>query len=103
MTASLRLTPAAEVDLAAAFSWYEQQRLGLGIRFINAADLVVTRIRESPSLFPEVVAGFRRGLLHRFPYGIYFSLESGAVVVHAVLHLHRDPAVARRRLSGGSG
>jgi plasmid stabilization system protein ParE len=103
MTTSLSFTPAAEIDLAAIFVWYAEQRDGLGGRFIDAADELFRRIRESPRLFPEVVAGYRRGLLHRFPYGVYFSLEPNRVVVHAVLHLHRDPAVWRERLSRGSG
>ncbi len=103
MTTSLCLTPAAEVDLAAVFAWYEEQRHGLGTTFIGAADGLFRRIRETPRQFPEVVAGYRRGLLHRFPYGIYFSIEPNRVVVHAVLHLHRDPGVWRKRWSGGPG
>lgn len=101
MIEALRVSPAAEADLAAAFACYEAKRIGLGVRFMQAVDLLVGRMRESPRLFPEVGDGFRRGLMYRFPYGIYFALEPGAVVVHAVLHLHRDPIVARRRLSDG--
>jgi plasmid stabilization system protein ParE len=100
---TLCLTPAAEIDLAAVYAWYEEQREGLGGRFIDATDELLRRIRESPRLFPEVVVGYRRGLLHRFPYGVYFSHEPNRVVVHAVLHLHRDPAVWQKRLSRGSG
>lgn len=103
MTALLRVTPAAELDLARAFAWYEGQRRGLGARFIDAVDVLTQRIRESPGLFPEVKPGFRRGLLRRFPYGIYFSMTSEHVLLHAVLHLHRDPSVARRRLRDETG
>ena len=100
---TLCVTPAAERDLAAAFIWYEEQRAGLGTRFIGQVDQLFDRIREMPRQFPEVVSGYRRGLLQRFPYGVYFSVEPDRVVIHAALHLHRDPARWRRRLSGGSG
>ncbi len=103
MITSLCFTPAAEIDLAAIFAWYEAQRQGLGTGFLDAVDVLFSRIRESSRHFPEVVPGYRRGLLHRFPYGVYFSLEPNRVVVHAVLHLHRDPAVWQRRLPEGSG
>ena len=100
MTASLFVTPEAELDLTAIFLWYERQRDGLGTRFIDAADELFMRIRQSPRLFPEVVPGYRRALFRRFPYGTYFSQDGSRVVVHAVLHLHRDPGVWRRRLLG---
>ena len=98
MTTSLCFTKEAEVDLAAIFGWYEKQREGLGRRFIDAAEGVFRHIQSSPRVFPEVIAGYRRAILRRFPYGVYFSHEPNRVVVHAVLHLHRDPAVWRRRL-----
>jgi hypothetical protein len=31
-------------------------------------------------------------LLRRFPYAVYFSVQENAVVILAVLHVHRDPA-----------
>ncbi len=102
MTTSLCLTPDAEQDLTAAFIWYEEQRAGLGTECIGQVDDLLARIRDMPRQFPEVVSGYRRGLVVRFPYGIYFSVEPDRIVVQAILHLHRDPAVWRERLSGGS-
>ena len=66
MISSLRLVPAAEADLEAAFWWYEERRVGLGVRFVDAVDLVLGRIRESPRLVPEIAPGLRRGLLAAF-------------------------------------
>lgn len=103
MTPSLCMTPAAEQDLTAAFIWYEEQGTGLGSKFIWQVDDLVARICEMPRQFPEITSGCRRGLLPRFPWGVYFSLESNRVVIHAVLHLHRNPAHWRERLAGGSG
>lgn len=103
MTASIRLTLAAERDLTAAFVWYEEQSPGLGRRLVSQLEALLERIGEMPRQFPEVTSGYRRGLLHRFPYGVYFSVEPNRVVIHAVLHLHRDPAHWRHRLSGGTG
>ncbi|MBL8725741.1 MAG: type II toxin-antitoxin system RelE/ParE family toxin [Planctomycetes bacterium] len=104
MTLQLHLTPAAESDLDAAYTWYELQRTGLGVRFLGAVDQFFAKLSESPAVFPEIAPGFRRGLLRRFPYGIYFAIETHAVVVHAVFHLHRNPDVVQtRRPGGGSG
>ena len=103
MTATVRFTSAAEQDLMAAFLWYEEQSVGLGTRLVARMDDLLARVAEMPRQFPEVMTGYRRALLHRFPYGIYFSVNSAEVRVHAVLHLHRDPAHWRDRLAGGAG
>jgi len=57
MTTSLSFTPAAEIDLAAIFVWYAEQRDGLGGRFIDAADELFRRMRESPRQFPRSLPG----------------------------------------------
>ena len=103
MTAAVRFTSAAEQDLTAAFLWYEEQSAGLGTRFMAQVDDLLARVAETPREFPEAMSGYRRALLHRFPYGIYFSIDPDEVRVHAVLNLHRDPAHWRGRLPGGAG
>ena len=103
MRAAVRFTTAAELDLTAAFLWYEEQSVGLGARLMDCADAVLTRISETPLQFPEVTRGYRRALLHHFPYGVYFAIGADEIRVHAVLHLHRDPAHWQDRLAGGAG
>jgi len=87
----------ARGDIHHAGRWYEQQMGGLGARFMTELDRVLQRIRETPLQFPEVDEGVRRALLRRFPYGVYFLLDSASVVILAVLHLHRRPRVVRER------
>ena len=87
----------AESDLDRAASWYEMQKPGLGLQFLDAAETVFRRLRESPLQFPFVSADVRRALLHTFPYAMYFQVSDDAVVVLAVLHLSRDPRTWRAR------
>jgi len=94
---TLSLLPRAEVDVIEAALWYEGERLGLGQAFEDEFHRLATRIQESPEQFPEVEPDVRRGLLGRFPYGVFFVVEEAAVVVIAVLHLHRDPETLRGR------
>jgi plasmid stabilization system protein ParE len=49
-------------------------------------------IAEWPSGFTEVSDGIRRALTTRFPYAIFFSEESGVIVVLAIKHQAQDPA-----------
>ncbi|HRU71636.1 MAG TPA: type II toxin-antitoxin system RelE/ParE family toxin, partial [Kiritimatiellia bacterium] len=38
-----------------------------------------------------------RCLVHRFPYGVLYSIESDGIFVLAVMNLHRDPDYWKRR------
>jgi plasmid stabilization system protein ParE len=50
-----------------------------------------------PDAFPVVHLSLRRVLLKRFPYALYYLLEDGAVVIVAVVHGRRHPAVWQSR------
>jgi plasmid stabilization system protein ParE len=85
----LIVRPKAELDISNAAVWYEHERPGLGHRFLDELDELLEQIERSPLQFPEIESEVRRGLLRRFPYGVYFVVGSRGTVVLAVLHLHR--------------
>jgi plasmid stabilization system protein ParE len=89
--------PLAESDIDQAAHWYEDQRPGLGLRFLDVVDLVMDRIRTAPLQFPSIAANVRRALLHTFPYAVYFRVTEETIIVLAVLHLRRDPRAWRAR------
>ena len=89
--------PRADLDVEAAFEWYENERLGLGVEFLDELRATYNRIADGPLKYQELRGGIRRALLRRFPYAVYFAIEGDAVVVVAVLHASRDPAEWQRR------
>lgn len=91
MTVSVRLRPEAEQDLADAAAWYEEQLPGLGNRFLDEVLSTFSAIAEAPLRYPMLHRDTRRALIHRFPFGIYFRVESTAIVVLAVMHGSRNP------------
>jgi plasmid stabilization system protein ParE len=98
MTAPFLIRPEAQADIEQAAFWYEDQRPGLGEIFTGELFELIHRIAKSPLQFPSVGASTRRGLLHRFPYAVYFLVETGQTVIVAVLHQRRDPAVWKHRV-----
>lgn len=87
----VRLREEADHDLAAAASWYEQQRAGLGQEFLDDALDAFQRIAEQPLMYPVLRRGTRRALIARFPFGVYFRVQGSCIVVLAVLHGSRHP------------
>jgi plasmid stabilization system protein ParE len=89
--------PRAELDVAAAYQWYESEQAGLGREFLEELRNAYDRIVEEPLRYQAVRSGIRRALIRRFPYAVYFAVDSDAVVVLAVLHVSRNPAEWQRR------
>jgi plasmid stabilization system protein ParE len=83
--------PAVDLDVEAAFEWYEKERAGLGREFLDELREAYHRVVEGPFRYEDIRSGIRRALLRRFPYAVYFAVEGDLVVVLAVLHGHRDP------------
>jgi toxin ParE1/3/4 len=88
----------AENHLAEAYNWYERQSAGLGASFLHRYAEAQDLIAEFPASAPVVFMDYRRVLLRRFPYGVFYVIESDLVVVAAVYHLARNPQVIQASL-----
>ena len=88
----LEAEAAVEFDIESAFDWYETEEPGLGQEFLEQLRLVYGRILENPLGYGEQRSSIRRGLMRRFPYAVYFSVEDETILILAVLHTARDPA-----------
>jgi len=89
--------PSVDLDVEAAFEWYENERPGLGVEFLDTLRATYDRVADGPLKYQELRGGIRRALLRCFPYAVYFAIEPDIVVVVAVLHASRDPAKWQRR------
>ena len=85
------IRPLAEADLVNARDWYERQRDGLGSAFLLSIDEVFERINHAPETNPLVHRDLRRALIQRFPYAVYYRIESDEVVVLGIFHAARAP------------
>jgi plasmid stabilization system protein ParE len=58
---------------------------------------VLDTIANNPERYPEVSGDVREAPVSRFPYGVYYRVKPDRVVVIAVFHASRDPAVWQGR------
>jgi len=84
------IRPRAEEDLRQARRWYESQRAGLGDEFLDEVNRAVLLLEEQPERRPVYYRGFRRLLTRRFPYKLFYRIETVLVIVVRVLHAKRD-------------
>jgi plasmid stabilization system protein ParE len=98
MAADLILAPEAEDDLAEAYGWYERRRIGLGEDFLECVDACIQRIRRHPGLGKPIHQSYRRALVRRFPYAVFYEYENNTIIVYCIFHTARDPTKWRQRL-----
>ncbi|MGH8688478.1 MAG: type II toxin-antitoxin system RelE/ParE family toxin [Burkholderiales bacterium] len=58
----------------------------------------VDLVSKHPDRYPVKHKDIRSVRAHRFPYSIFYTVESRQIVVLAVFHARRDPAVWQARL-----
>ena len=98
MSIDLTVTVEAERDIAEAFAWYEERRAGLGEDFLTSLDASLQGLRRMPEMPPIAYKTFRRALIRRFPYAVFYEFEAQQVIVYSVFHTARDPRKWRQRL-----
>jgi plasmid stabilization system protein ParE len=87
----------ARDELEEAYNWYEDQEAKLGEDFLDRVDHVLDRIEQRPESYMVLFQDFRRAVISRFPYVIYYRIVSSRVIVIAVVHGKRDPRTWQSR------
>jgi plasmid stabilization system protein ParE len=98
MAVELVLTPEAEQDVSEAYGWYENRRYGLGEEYLSCVDACIQSICRVPEMHAKVHEDYRRVLVRRFPYAVFYEFTGGTVTVYCVFHTSRNPGKLRKRL-----
>ena len=88
---------AARHEFEEATTWYDQQHPGLGEQFLREIDEVVLRAAMQPEKYPLVLTDVRKAVARRFPYSVFFRARGECLVILAVFHGRRDPAIWQQR------
>ena len=91
MTLPLRVRHRAELDVDDAYAWYELRAEGLGEAFLRAVETCLARIVRHPEAHAVAHGRVRRARLHRFPYGVYYTVREDFIDVLGVYHARRRP------------
>ena len=78
-----------ESDHAADF--YREKHPGLEIRFLEALNDAISRIRRNPFLYRCIDGDIRKCRIMRFPYGVIYRIRGDQVEVIAIAHLRQQP------------
>lgn len=87
----------AQDELDDAGDWYEKERQGLGLEFLQVVDKLLQDIVGHSNQFPILYRDVHKAVAKRFPYCVYFRVRDEKIVVLAVFHTARNPAVWKLR------
>lgn len=99
----IEILSCAEVELAEAVDYYNQQCAGLGYEFAAAVKSAFDRISAFPAAWPIFSRRTRRCMANPFPYGVLYQARDDCILVLAIMHLKRDPARWQDRIMKGVG
>lgn len=87
----------AERELNDAAAYYERERVGLGMAFLDELERCIEYVLDHPEAAPLVGRRARRKLLSRFPYGLVYSIADDQLRILAIMNLKRRPFYWKRR------
>ncbi len=87
----LRYTDRSKDDVELAFRWYERQRRGLGFEFLDCVEVSLSNIIKFPKMCEVCYSNFRRSVIRRFPFSIFYTIEDEEIVIHSVFDNRQDP------------
>ncbi|MGR3318854.1 MAG: type II toxin-antitoxin system RelE/ParE family toxin [Candidatus Anammoxibacter sp.] len=98
MSYSLSFLPELEEDAINGYSWYEEKTSGLGDDFHRVFYALSDEIQQNPLVYQTVYKDFRRCLLRRFPYAIYYGIKKDKIIVYGLFHCARSPKTLKKNL-----
>jgi plasmid stabilization system protein ParE len=93
MNIDFTFSAAAEKEIRESFNWYEEQSVGLGVRFIETIDVALNSISKNPEAYHKKRANNREFVVDKFPYIIVyqFSQKENAIYIVHIFHTSRNP------------
>jgi len=98
MAVKLIIAQEAQQDIEEAYGWFEERRAGLGEEFLSCVDACIQNICRMPELYAKVHEEYRRALVRRFPYAVFYEFSGGQVIIYSIFHTSQNPQKWRPRL-----
>ncbi len=82
----------AIAELDGTISYYDDQKVGLGLDFLAEVEQAINKIQQNPNLGAIYnVEGLRRYVIQRFPFLIFYTELEAVIWIVAIAHGKRKP------------
>lgn len=90
MKYQLQIKEEAIEDIKIAYTYYEQQCLGLGERFLETIETYLIRVEKYPEHYQIKKKTFREAYVKTFPFVIIFEISNSLIIVYAIFNTSRN-------------
>ena len=95
MTYRIEIRPLATIEIIEAYNWYESQKAGLGLKFLDSVDAFYHQLLINPHTHSYYEKPVRQGILDRFPYTIVYETFDDVIVIYSVFMQNQNPEKKR--------
>ncbi len=88
----IKILPIANDDLLNGYHFYEQQEKGIGSYFLDSLFSDIDSLLIYHGIHPIFFNKYYRLLSKRFPFAVYYTIESQDIIIYAVLDCRKKPA-----------
>jgi plasmid stabilization system protein ParE len=88
---TLEIKEEAVLDIKEAYLYYEERKIGLGDRFLDALEIYLERVQQYPEHYQIRRKPYREAFIKDFPYLIIYEIEEVKVIVYAVFNTWKNP------------
>jgi plasmid stabilization system protein ParE len=93
------LHPEALEEYSESATYYAETSPELAYAFIEEVEKGIAKILSHPEAWQAVEEDVRRHLIKRFPFGIYYTIETDYISIIAIMHMSRKPDYWKSRLT----
>jgi toxin ParE1/3/4 len=95
MSYKLEIRPLAYVETIEAYDWYESQREGLGLEFLESLQRFYERLLRTPENHSYYEKPVRQGKMERFPFIVVYEFIDPVIVIYSVFMTKQSPEKKR--------
>lgn len=91
MNYTLEIKEEAVIDMQNAYDYYEENKAGLGERFLDTLDDYFDRIQKYPLHYQIKRNPYREAVIKDFPFLIIYEIIEANIVVYTIFNTWRNP------------
>ncbi|MCW3111137.1 MAG: hypothetical protein JWQ09_5643 [Segetibacter sp.] len=91
MQYKIEIRPLATIEIIEAYDWYELQKEGLGLDFLNELELFYNTLLRNPYTFSYYDNPVREGKIKRFTYTVVYEVFENVIIIYSVFMAKQDP------------
>jgi hypothetical protein len=91
MSYKIEIRPLAIVETIEAYNWYELQRKGAGVAFLNELDDFYQSLLRNPKTYSYYLKPVREGKINRFAYAVVYELFETTIVAYSIFTTKQNP------------